>query len=326
MRRGPRENGPRSPGGGSSHSRMFYPTIVSVSPISGAVGESLNIYGTNFINVKSVVIDGVSASFLVLSQTQIATEFTGSQTGSSVDVRVTTAYNAATALSGVWLSGSAEAALTFTQTVEQYSPVIWYRCGQTSEQSIIDSSGNNRHASWVAGDGGDVLYQQSTVMVTEPGNTSMRGLNTFNAYFRYSEGSSFIANQSGFTVIWVHRPASMTAGDNGFILGSWSVWQNSDGSMTMDHVNITSPAGTTEIDQYAMLAITMTGGTSGTVAKIYKNGVEVASKAYDSWFLGANTLTWNPIQSWDGFLDEFMIFDSDIGADAILEIYESAVQ
>jgi hypothetical protein len=70
------------------------PTIVSFAPASGAVGTAVTITGTNFVNVSAVTFNLTSASYTVLSATQIqATVPANASTGR---IRVTTPGGTAT--------------------------------------------------------------------------------------------------------------------------------------------------------------------------------------------------------------------------------------
>ncbi len=96
-----------TPGGAITSSTSFTalsgdgtPTIGSFTPSSGAVGSSVTMTGTNYVNVTNVAFNGVAAtSFTVNSQTQITATVpvpSGSVTGS---ITVTTGYGTATSSS-----------------------------------------------------------------------------------------------------------------------------------------------------------------------------------------------------------------------------------
>jgi hypothetical protein len=73
------------------------PTITSFSPMSGPVGTTVTITGTNFTGATSVKFNGVTATFIVNTATKItATVPTGATTG---PISVTTAGGTATSTS-----------------------------------------------------------------------------------------------------------------------------------------------------------------------------------------------------------------------------------
>lgn len=77
---------------------LFPPTITAFSPTSGATGASVEITGTDFVNVTSVSIGGVSvASFSVASDTRIVATLSAKATSGTV--RVTTQQGQATSAS-----------------------------------------------------------------------------------------------------------------------------------------------------------------------------------------------------------------------------------
>ncbi|HEV8659301.1 MAG TPA: S8 family serine peptidase [Thermoanaerobaculia bacterium] len=123
----------KSPGTGSPN-RLLYelfigggggtppPTISGFSPTSGGVGSSVTITGTNFTGATSVKFNGQSASFSVISSTQI--NATVPNCSSSGVISVTTA------------GGTANSSGSFTVT----------GCGGGSQQLLLNpgfESGNN---------------------------------------------------------------------------------------------------------------------------------------------------------------------------------------
>ena len=77
---------------------LFPPTITAFSPTSGSTGASVEITGTDFVNVTSVSIGGVSvASFSVASDTRIVATLSAKATSGTV--RVTTQQGQATSAS-----------------------------------------------------------------------------------------------------------------------------------------------------------------------------------------------------------------------------------
>jgi uncharacterized protein (TIGR03437 family) len=74
-----------------------YPTITSFSPMSGPVGSTVTISGTNFTGATSVKFNGVTATFIVNSNTKITAAVpTGATTGT---ITVTTPGGTATSTS-----------------------------------------------------------------------------------------------------------------------------------------------------------------------------------------------------------------------------------
>jgi uncharacterized protein (TIGR03437 family) len=106
------------------------PTISSFSPSSGGVGTSVTINGTNFSGVTAVRFNGQSASYTVLSSTQISASVPNCSSSGQVSVTTT--------------SGTATSAGAFTVT----------GCGGTAQQLLLNpgfESGNNGQWTTTAG-------------------------------------------------------------------------------------------------------------------------------------------------------------------------------
>lgn len=67
------------------------PTVTGLNPTSGPIGTTVTITGTNFTGATSVTFGGVSASFTVVSSTQITATVPAGTPSGVVDVRVTNA-------------------------------------------------------------------------------------------------------------------------------------------------------------------------------------------------------------------------------------------
>ena len=90
------------------------PVITDFSPMSGAVGDSVVIMGTNFTSATAVTFNGVSAAFVVNSATQItATVPTNAASG---PISVTASGTAISSSSFIVAGSSADLAVTKTHT------------------------------------------------------------------------------------------------------------------------------------------------------------------------------------------------------------------
>ena len=69
------------------------PSIISVSPSSGITtgGESISIYGLNFVTARNVTFDGTSANFQVISPNKIIATTPAHAAGSGLSINVRTA-------------------------------------------------------------------------------------------------------------------------------------------------------------------------------------------------------------------------------------------
>lgn len=100
------------------------PTISSFTPLGGPVGTAVTIYGTNFTSTTGVKFNGISASYIVQSSSQISTTVpTGATTGR---ISVTTTY------------GTATSALTFDVT-SSGGAGTWVTNGPFGIGSYVDS-------------------------------------------------------------------------------------------------------------------------------------------------------------------------------------------
>jgi hypothetical protein len=167
-----------SPGTGSPN-RLLYsifggtpppsaPTISSFSPTSGGVGTSVTINGTNLTGASAVRFNGQSASYTVLSATQISASVPNCS--SSGQVSVTTAAGTATSSGSYSVTGCGGGAQQLLANPGfESGNVSW-----TSTAGVIDSSTGQpaRTGSWKAwlcGYGSthtDYTYQQVAIPST----------------------------------------------------------------------------------------------------------------------------------------------------------------
>ncbi len=166
----------KSPGTGSPN-RLLYelfigggggtpaPTISGFSPASGGVGTSVTITGTNFTGATSVKFNGQSASFSVVTSTQI--NATVPNCSSSGAVSVTTAGGTANSSTSFSVTGcTTSSQLLANPGFESGNNGVW-----TTTSGVIDNStGAPAHSgswkAWLDGYGTthtDYAYQQVSI-------------------------------------------------------------------------------------------------------------------------------------------------------------------
>ena len=164
-----------SPGTGSPN-RLLYtgfiggggtpaPTISGFSPVSGGVGSTTTITGTNFTGATSVTIGGQAASFSVSTSTQIVATIPNCSANGTITV--TTAGGSATSASSFSVTGCTGALqLLLNPGFESGNNGSW-----VTTAGVIDSSASPaaRTGSWKAWLNGyavthtDSAYQQVTI-------------------------------------------------------------------------------------------------------------------------------------------------------------------
>jgi hypothetical protein len=91
------------------------PGIVDFMPPRGNPGDAVTIHGTRFVNVQTVQIAGLDATFTVVSETQINTHVPDAAQPSSMPIRVTTPDGTAMSSTNFIVNGA-------TPTVETFEP------------------------------------------------------------------------------------------------------------------------------------------------------------------------------------------------------------
>jgi photosystem II stability/assembly factor-like uncharacterized protein len=167
------------------------PTITSFNPLFGNTGNTINIYGTNFIGVSAVKFGGVNAtSFTIISPTQIAAILDSGATGF---VKVTTAFG----------SDSLTGFEHLRPSITSFSPTS----GGPGSVITINGSGFNLGIGQIVKFGGTVassfLFNGSTSLNAVVGNGS-----SGNITFTTSYGTATIA---GFTYIPPPPPPIITS-------------------------------------------------------------------------------------------------------------------
>lgn len=167
-----------SPGTGSPN-RLLYtgfiggggtpaPTISSFSPASGGTGTVVTINGTNFTGATSVSFNNQSASFSVLSSTQITA--TVPNCSSSGQVRVTTAGGTATSAGSFTVTGcgGGSSQLLLNPGFESGN-VNWTTTTAVIDNSASPAARTGSWKAWLCGYGTthtDYAYQQVTIPST----------------------------------------------------------------------------------------------------------------------------------------------------------------
>ena len=155
-------------------SQFVQPTIADFSPVSGAVGTSVVITGTNLTGVSAVAFNGTSASYVVDSASQITAAVpTGATTG---PIAVTTPGGTATSAAAFTVAASAP-------TITSFSPAS----GPVGTSVIISGSDftgatavtfNGTSASYVVDSASQITAAVPTgattgpIAVTTPGGTA----------------------------------------------------------------------------------------------------------------------------------------------------------
>ncbi|HKO57212.1 MAG TPA: S8 family serine peptidase [Thermoanaerobaculia bacterium] len=166
-----------SPGTGSPN-RLLYmgfiggggtpaPTISGFSPVSGAVGATTTITGTNFTGATSVKIGGQAASFSVSTSTQITAVVPNCSANGTVSV--TTAGGTATSAGSFSVTGCTVAQQLLLNPGFESGNVSW-----TTTAGVIDSTASpaartGAWKAWLCGYGtthADNAYQQVTIPAT----------------------------------------------------------------------------------------------------------------------------------------------------------------
>jgi len=168
----------KSPGTGSPN-RLLYtgfiggggtpaPTISSFSPTSGGVGTTVTINGTNFTGATSVKFNGQSASFSVLSSTQISASVPNCS--SSGQVSVTTAGGTATSSGSFSVTGcTSQQQLFGNPGFETGSAAPWVATAGVIDSSTGEPAHSGSWKAWLDGYGTthtDSIYQDVTIPST----------------------------------------------------------------------------------------------------------------------------------------------------------------
>jgi serine protease len=169
----------KSPGTGSPN-RLLYelfigggggtpaPTISGFSPASGGVGSSVTITGSNFSGATSVKFNGQSASFSVITASQI--NATVPSCSSSGTVSVTTAGGTATSSTSFSVTGcTSSQQLLGNPGFESGNNGIWTITAGVIDNSASPAAHSGAWKAWLDGYGTthtDSAYQQVTIPST----------------------------------------------------------------------------------------------------------------------------------------------------------------
>ena len=144
------------------------PTISGFSPVSGAVGSSVTVTGTNFTGASSVKFNGQSASFSVVSSTQI--NATVPNCSASGTVSVTTAGGTATSVGLFSVTGCTSLQQLFANPgFESGNNGVWVTTAGVVDNSASPAARTGSCKAWLCGYGTthtDTAYQQVTIPST----------------------------------------------------------------------------------------------------------------------------------------------------------------
>jgi subtilisin family serine protease len=144
------------------------PTISSFSPTSGGVGTTVTINGTNFTGATSVKFNGQSASFSVLSSTQISTSVPNCS--SSGQISVTTAGGTATSPGSFSVTGcTTQQQLLSNPGFESGANGVWVATAGVIDSSTGEAAHSGSWKAWLDGYGTthtDSIYQTVTIPST----------------------------------------------------------------------------------------------------------------------------------------------------------------
>ncbi len=168
-----------SPGSGSPNLLLYTgfiggggtppPTISGFSPTSGAVGSSVTITGTNFTGATSVTFNGQSASFSVVTSTQI--NATVPNCSSSGTISVTTAGGTANSSGSFTVTGCGGGSqqLLVNPGFETGSAAPWVATAGVIDSSSAEPAHSGSWKAWLDGYGTthtDSIYQDVTIPST----------------------------------------------------------------------------------------------------------------------------------------------------------------
>jgi hypothetical protein len=100
------------------------PTVTGLNPTSGPIGTTVTITGTNFVGVTSVTFGGVSATFTVVSSTQITATVPAGTPPGVVDVRVTNAAGTSPNTSADNFTNTSTSTIQYT-LYRTFTLIVW---------------------------------------------------------------------------------------------------------------------------------------------------------------------------------------------------------
>lgn len=100
------------------------PTVTGLNPASGPIGTTVTITGTNFTGVTSVTFGGVSATFTVVSSTQITATVPAGTPPGVVDVRVTNAAGTSPNTAADNFTNTSTATIQYT-LYRTFTLIVW---------------------------------------------------------------------------------------------------------------------------------------------------------------------------------------------------------
>jgi uncharacterized protein (TIGR03437 family) len=209
------------------------PTISGFAPGSGPVGTGVTITGTNFTGASAVRFNGQSASFSVITSTQISA--TVPNCSASGQVSVTTAGGTANSASSFSVTGCTSAQQLFLNPGFESGNVNWVTTTGVIDSSTGAAARTGSWKAWLCGYGAthtDTAYQQVTIPA---GSTA-----TLTFYLRITSAETTTTTQFDKLQIQVLNSA-------GTLLSTLATYSNlnKNSAYALQSFNLSSFAGQT---------------------------------------------------------------------------------
>lgn len=158
------------------------PTVTGLNPTSGPVGTTVTVTGTNFIGVTSVTFGGVSATFTVVSPTQLTATVPAGTPAGVVDVRVTTGAGTSANTSADDFTNTTPATIQYT-LYRTFTLIVW--TGADNKPVVQAMNGSQAGTTDIRGLVGAVwLFDAQTQrwLGYFPGSEGVPGANDFTTF------------------------------------------------------------------------------------------------------------------------------------------------
>ncbi|WP_322797105.1 Calx-beta domain-containing protein [Tepidiforma sp.] len=158
------------------------PTVTGLNPTSGPIGTTVTITGTNFTGATSVTFGGVTASFTVVSSTQITATVPAGTPAGVVDVRVTNATGTSVNTSADDFTNTSTSTIQYT-LYRTFTLIVWTGADNKSIAQAI--GGTQQGTTNVSGLIGAIwLFNPQTQawLGYFPGSEGVPGANDFTTF------------------------------------------------------------------------------------------------------------------------------------------------
>lgn len=253
------------------------PTAVSATAANTSAKVIWSAPATNGSPITSYSVGVSDGTTVTVSGTVTSATITGLVNGTSYTFTVTATNSVgAGAASAPSNAVTPTAAATYSSSVLADSPLAYWRLGETSGTTAVDSSGhvNGTYSGGVTlGQSGalpsdgdlSTLFNGSSGMVSVPDSAALRLNGAFTVEF-WAKEKSFVNSWPGLVV----KGASATA--SGYL-----IWYGSNGAVHFkrNNVDLATPAGALTTTAWHYFAVTYDGST----LRWYVDGRSVASSA-----------------------------------------------